>query len=193
MTVSATRRVVRIHALGAAVVAATIAASPAWAQEPAALRELVDAAAQRLQTADPVAAVKWDTGASIEDPSRVQQVIDAVSAAATARGIDPGYVTAAFNDQIHATEAIEYTRFAQWKLDPASAPTAAPDLSASRSAIDALNNRMVSEIALHWDTLHSSMCVAELDAAKDAIVAARRLDGVYVQALSFATRSYCRP
>lgn len=36
---------------------------------------LVDAAAQRLQTADPVAASKWLNGGEITDAARVQQVI----------------------------------------------------------------------------------------------------------------------
>ena len=99
----------------------------------------MDAAAERLQTADPVAASKWLTKASIEDPARVAQVLTAVTAQAAGAGVDPDYVRQVFTDQIGATEAVEYSRFAQWKLDPAGAPTDAPDLSASRSAIDALN------------------------------------------------------
>ena len=38
------------------------------------------------------------------------------------------YVRTIFTDQIAATEGIEYTRFGQWKFDPATAPTTAPDL-----------------------------------------------------------------
>lgn len=111
------------------------------------LYRLVDTAAQRLATADPVAASKWLTGGSITDVQRANHVLDAVSADATARGIDPSYVRTAFTDQIGATEGIEYTRFAQWKFDPAAAPKAAPDLSESRTAIDRFNKMMVDEIA----------------------------------------------
>lgn len=152
---------------------------------------LVDAATQRLQTADAVAAIKWQTTASIEDRARVQQVLAAVTAGATANRIDPDYVRQLFTDQIDATDAIEYTHFAQWKLDPASAPTAAPELSASRAAIDALNQRMVTEIAVHWEVLHSPACAGVLDDARNAVTSARQLDTLYQQALSFATRSYC--
>jgi chorismate mutase len=156
------------------------------------LFELVDAAAQRLQTAEPVAAVKWQTGGSIEDPPRVQQVLQAVTADAAGRGIDPGYVFKVFTDQITATEAIEYTRFGQWKLDPGSAPSSPPDLAASRDVIDRLNREMVTSIALQWQLLHSFGCAGSLEDAKAAVATARDLDPYYQQAISYSTRSYCR-
>jgi chorismate mutase len=163
----------------------------ASADNPNPLVELVDAAAQRLQTADPVAAFKWVSNGSVNDPARVQQVLAAVTADATANRIDADYVERVFTDQIDATEAVEYSRFAQWKLDPAGAPTVAPDLSASRSTIDALNRRMVGEIASQWDLLHSPSCRSEIDDANNAVTDARRLDALYRQTLSFASRSYC--
>jgi chorismate mutase len=126
---------------------------------------LVDTAAQRLATADPVAATKWLNGAR--------------------------YVRAVFTDQIGATEGIQYTRFAQWKFDPPTAPTTAPDLSASRTAIDGFNEVMVDEIALQWNSLRGPSCQAEIREATDAVAAARALEPLYRQALSSATRSYC--
>jgi chorismate mutase len=155
------------------------------------LLELVDAATQRLQTAESVAANKWNAGGPIEDPQRVEQVLGAVSADATGKDIDAAYVRRIFTDQIDATEAIEYTRFAQWKLDPGSAPGVAPDLSASRAIIDRLNAEMVEQVALHWSVLHSPDCTGTLDEAKTAIANARMLDPLYEQALVFSTRSYC--
>ena len=67
----------------------------------------------------------------------------------------------------------------------------APDLSASRSTIDGLNQTMLTQIALNWDLLHSPACAGALDAASSDVVGARRLDNLYQQALSSATRSYC--
>jgi chorismate mutase len=154
---------------------------------------LVDTAAQRLATADPVAAFKWLKGGLIDDPPRVEQVIGAVTADASGRGIDPNYVTDVFTDQINATEAIEYTRFAQWKFDGSTAPPTAPELSESREKIDKYNKMMVEEIALHWNSLHSQGCGRDLADATAAVAAARALDGLYRQALASATRSYCRP
>jgi chorismate mutase len=177
---------------GLVVALASVHAS-ARADDANPLFDLVDAAVQRLQTAEPVAAVKWQTNGSIEDPPRVAQVLAAVTADASGRGIDPGYVSAVFTDQINATEAIEYTRFAQWKLDPGSAPTAPPDLAASRDAIDGLNREMVGQIALHWQLLHSPECAVDLDGAKAAVAGARNLDPFYRQTISSSTRSYCTP
>lgn len=157
----------------------------------AALYDLVDAATQRLQTADPVAATKWLNGGSITDPARVQQVLDAVSADAQSVSVPTEYVTRVFTDQINATEAIQYSRFSWWKLNPATAPASAPDLSSSRALIDGLNHRMVGEIAEQWPVLNSADCPAQLGAAKAAVAVTRGLDPLYVQALDSATRSYC--
>ncbi len=152
---------------------------------------LVDAAAQRLQTADPVAASKWLTGGAITDPARVQQVLTSVAQEAESAGVPADFVTTAFTDQINATEAIQYNRFSWWKFDPASAPSAAPDLSASRAAIDELNQRMVTEMANQWPVLRSSDCPRRLDTAKSEVAVARQFDPLYRQALDVATRSYC--
>ncbi|OYV23884.1 MAG: chorismate mutase, partial [Mycobacterium sp. 20-66-4] len=97
--------------VGAVVVlVATLLAGHAHADGANPLTELVDAAAQRLQIAEPVAAFKWNTHGAIEDPGRVRQELATLSANATGKHIDPDYVTRAFGDQINATEAIEYQR-----------------------------------------------------------------------------------
>jgi chorismate mutase len=165
----------------------------AHADEPSPLYTLVDAAAARLQTADPVAAFKWVKGGPIDDPPRVRQVLAAVAADAKGHGIDPGPVRAAFEDQIRATEGIEYARFGQWKLDPGAVPTTAPDLSASRAAIDGYNRTMVGELALQQDTLRGPDCLISLDQARSAVGTARAFDPLYREALTLATSSYCGP
>jgi chorismate mutase len=185
-------RVVAATSVLVATAALSMAGS-ARADDANPLLQLVDAAAQRLQTAEPVAATKWINGGSIEDPQRVQQVLELVAADATRRGIDAGLVRQAFTDQIGATEAIEYTRFGQWKLDPGSAPKAAPDLAASRATIDRLNTEMVEQVAMNWPMLHSPGCAATLDDARMAVTNTRMLDPLYQQALAFSTQSYCAP
>ena len=171
---------------------ALVGASPSQADSPSPLLGLVDAAAQRLQTADPVAAVKYKTGGSVDDPRREQQVIDKVTAAAAAKRIDSGYVEEIFRNQIDATDAIEHARFADWKLDPLAAPATAPDLSASRAAIDQLNQTIVNEIAAQWDPLHSPNCAVDLKNALSTVISERELDDLYQRALTYATHSYCR-
>jgi chorismate mutase len=152
----------------------------------------VDTAVQRLATAEAVAAFKWINGGPITDPARANHVLDTVGADAAAHGIDQAYVRTAFENQIDATEGIEYLRFSQWKFDPVTAPSTAPDLSESRSAIDDLNKVMVEEIALLWNSLHSPGCDPEMASVKAEVAKARQLDGLYQQALTSATRSYCR-
>ncbi|OBB33558.1 chorismate mutase [Mycolicibacterium peregrinum] len=182
----------RVAAAGALILLVLSTGSPARAQEPSPLQPLVDAAAQRLQTADPVAANKFRTGGPIEDPKREQQVIDATTAEADSRHLDPAYVRDVFRDQIDATVAVEYGLFSRWKLDPATAPVTAPDLAASRTTIDALNHTMVNEIADQWPVLHAPACRADLATAVDGVAAARNFDPLYRRALDHATRSYCR-
>ena len=162
------------------------------ADEGTPLVELIDAAAQRLQTADPVAATKWLTGAAITDPARVRQVLETVSTDAETAGVPGDFVTALFIDQINATEAIQYSRFSAWKLDPATAPVSAPDLGASRGLIDGLNGRMIALIAANWPVLGAPDCPILLDAAQNIVTQSRQLDPLFRQALESATRSYCR-
>lgn len=185
------RRILGTAAAAVAVVS-TVVITPAAADPADPLYELVDAATQRLQTADPVAATKWLNGGSITDPARVQQVLAAVSADAESAGLPTDYVVNLFTDQIDATEAIQYSRFSWWKLNASAAPTSAPDLSASRSLIDELNHRMVSEVAQEWTALGAPDCPARLAVAKSAVEIQRGLDALYVQALDTATHSYCR-
>jgi len=97
-----------------------------------------------------------------------------------------------FRNQIDATDSLEHSRFAQWKIDPGVAPATAPDLSTSRTEIDKLNHTMVEEIAKQWAALHSPPCPGDLEAAVNTVVANRNLDPMYRQALVYATHSYCR-
>ncbi|HTY27197.1 MAG TPA: chorismate mutase [Mycobacterium sp.] len=184
----------RLTLAAPALLALTLAVAPgAAADSPEPLHDLIDAAAQRLQTADPVAASKWLTGGAITDPARVRVVLDQVSTDAQSNGVPTDFVTEVFTDQINATEGIQYTRFAGWKFDPATAPVSAPDLSASRAVIDGLNHRMVTEIAAQWPLLQSPACAAELAATTAAVAAERSFDDLYREALDSATRSYCGP
>lgn len=128
----------------------------------------------------------------MEDPAREQQVLDAVSVVAAGLNLDPAYVASVFRDQIDATVAVQYSRLAQWKLDPTSAPAGAPDLTSSRAIIDALNREMVTLMADEWDVLHSPACAAELDRARTEVAERYDLDPLYRQAVAFATHDYCR-
>ena len=109
MTTGIRRRAALAMRLGFAVLFGTqlVGIVQARADASSPLTELVDAAAQRLQIAEPVAAVKWVTHGAISDPARVQQQLDTLGPDAADQHVDPGYVTRVFADQINATEAIE--------------------------------------------------------------------------------------
>lgn len=171
--------------------AVLLLAPPARADSSSPLAELVDAAAQRLQVADDVAAVKWQTGAAIEDPVRVGQQLAKLAAEAAGEDLDPDYVRRIFTDQIAATEAVEHYRFAQWKLDSAAAPPTAPELAASRARIDGFNQVMLTQIRRRWELLQAPECSGALHEATRSVSDARQLDAFYRQALSSATQDYC--
>lgn len=177
---------------GAVIGGLAMLVAPVRADAASPLTPLVDAAAQRLQVAEPVAAYKWNRRGAIEDPARVEQELATLGEEADAEHVDRDYVARVFGDQIGATEAIEYTRFADWKLNPAGAPADSPDLSASRSAIDAFNRTMLSQISANWNLLHSPECAAQRDAARSGVIRDRQLDSLYQKALSSATQSYCQ-
>lgn len=153
--------------------------------------DLVDATAQRLHTADPVAAAKWLNGGPITDPARAEQVLVAISAEAESSGVPGDFARRLFTDQINANEAIQYSRFAGWKLEPAMAPAWAPALADSRASIDRLNELIISEIAQQLPALMSADCPTRLDSARVDVAAGRQLDDLYRRALEAATRSYC--
>ena len=73
---------------GVVALVVLLAAPQARADSTSPLTELVDAAAARLQVAEPVAAFKWRAHGLIEDPGRVEQELAALRADATAKRID---------------------------------------------------------------------------------------------------------
>jgi len=107
---------------------AMLGAPDAGADVTSPLQALVDAAARRLQTADPVAASNFRTGGQVDDPQREQQVIDAVTADAALAHIDAGYVHNVFRNQIMpqirwSTAALRSGRTMPRRLTSARWPT----------------------------------------------------------------------
>ncbi|MFJ6390702.1 chorismate mutase [Streptomyces sp. NPDC091972] len=70
------------------VVPGSAAAAPTPTAGRTALYPVADLAAERLTTADLVAAAKWGTDSPIDDPTREQQVLDDVAARAELLGAD---------------------------------------------------------------------------------------------------------
>ncbi|MDA3649170.1 chorismate mutase [Saccharopolyspora indica] len=127
---------------GAVIVAL---ATPAHA-DPGSLDPLLQAAAERVATADQVAAAKWGTGQPIDDPAREQQVLDAVARKSAELGLDPAAAKRVFRDQIEANKVVQHALHDYWAANPDEQPTERPDLGEVRPVIDRLNNEILLEL-----------------------------------------------
>ena len=165
--------------------------APARGDDANPLLELVDAATQRLQTAEPVSASKWNTGGSIEDPQRVEQVLAAVSADATGGALTPNASGRYSSIRSMPPKPSNTTGSRNGSSIRRRRRASRLDLASSRSTIDRLNTEMVEQIAVHWSVLQSPDCAGTLADARAAVTGARTLDPLYQQALYFSTHSYC--
>ena len=119
--------------------------------------------------------------------------IDGIFSVARFRAVPAQAVTLPYVARHIALDSVRKTSVGwQWKFDPAHAPTAAPELSETRTAIDGFNSAMVIEMAARRDVLFGPGCATALDDARGGVAAARALDPLYRQALDVATSSYCR-
>ncbi|CAM06228.1 chorismate mutase [Saccharopolyspora erythraea NRRL 2338] len=172
----------------AALTGGTAAASPAT---DASLVPLVETAAQRVATADQVAAAKWGTDQPIDDPAREQQVLDAMSAKATGMGIDPEVVERIFRDQIEANKLVQHGLHAYWAANPAARPTERPDLGEIRPVIDRLNNELLEHIRDSAPLREHPSCGPRLTGAYLTVGHEMRLDALHGTAVGRALPSVC--
>ncbi|MGW3275346.1 gamma subclass chorismate mutase AroQ, partial [Streptomyces kronopolitis] len=140
-------------AAAAAPVATVPAAAPAPSAAPAhspygQLRPLAALSAERLATADVVAAAKYGTGSPIDDPAREQEVLNSVAEQARQLGADPAATTRIFRDQIEANKVVQRGLYRQWDANPAQAPTERPDLQEVRKEINRINGELVQATRL---------------------------------------------
>ncbi|BBY46798.1 secreted chorismate mutase (plasmid) [Mycolicibacterium arabiense] len=153
---------------------------------------VVDLAGQRLQTAHPIAAWKYRSGGSVDDPEREQQVIASVTERAVARDVEPGYVADVFRDQIDANVALQHALFARWRLDDCEPADCDGGLPVWRNIVDTVNRAMLDQVVRNWDRLQCNSFRHEIDEALGIVGRARGLDSIQVVALTYATRRYCR-
>ncbi|MFI7320743.1 chorismate mutase [Streptomyces venezuelae] len=190
------RRVLATGALTAALLAGgTAVAAPAQPAVFAApydrLHPLADLSAQRLATADLVAAAKYGTGSPIDDPVRERQVLDAVAAQAAEAGADPEATVRVFRDQIEANKVVQRGLFRRWDADPSQAPTERPDLAEVREQINRVNGALVRSVAASSVARSAPYCGGVLTAAAAHVRHERRLDALHSVALRRALPSVC--
>ncbi|MGW5860824.1 chorismate mutase [Streptomyces sp. NPDC055239] len=183
-------------ALLAGAAAGAVAAAPASVASAgpyARLHPLVDLAAQRLATADLVAAAKYGTESPIDDPAREQQVLDDVARQARELGADPEATVRIFRDQIEANKVVQRELHRRWDADPAQAPTPEerPDLAEVRKEINRVNGELVRGIADSPSARSAPSCRGLLAVAGLRVRHERQLDVVHTVALGRALPSVC--
>ncbi|MGW3571193.1 gamma subclass chorismate mutase AroQ [Streptomyces sp. NPDC000941] len=196
---------------GAAAAGPASAAVPASASAPASasvpappygrLLPIADLSAQRLLTADQVAAAKYryaapprgGTDSPIDDPERERQVLEAVAEQARALGADPQATVRIFRDQIEANKLVQRGLHHRWEADPAQAPTERPDLSKVRLEINRINGELVRAVADSERARAERSCTGRLTVAALRVRHDRQLDALHSVALERALPSVCAP
>ncbi|MFJ8676879.1 chorismate mutase [Streptomyces sp. NPDC093589] len=187
---------------GAGTAAAAPSATPAvttatTAQHAAAhspygeLRPLAVLSAERLATADLVAAAKWGTGSPIDDPAREQVVLDTVAEQARQLGADPAATVRIFRDQIEANKVVQRGLHRTWDADPSQAPAERPDLDKVRQEINRINGELVRAVVDSEGARSAPYCGVLVSGAAAQVRHTRHLDGLHTVALARALRSVC--
>ncbi|WP_035791478.1 chorismate mutase [Kitasatospora mediocidica] len=157
------------------------------------LARLVRLAAERVLTADTVAASKWDTTQSIDDPVREKAVLDNAAAQAAKSGVDPNAVQRIFEDQITANKTVQRALFALWQAQPAKRPTVRPDLATEvRPLLDSLDGLLLTAIKQAQPMLSQPGCGAVLEQAKAATARTMGLDAIHTDGLTQALAHTCQ-
>ena len=113
---------------GALPAAAAAPGSPVADGPESELSPVVEAVLRRLNTADAVAAAKWEssqqTGQApvVDDPVREAQVYDAMAVAGSRSGLPQDWVRQVFTGQIEANKTVQYGLLTRWRFDPAAVP-----------------------------------------------------------------------
>ncbi|MFF4504156.1 chorismate mutase [Streptomyces sp. NPDC001401] len=173
----------------------TAAAAPTFPSLPpmsSPLHPVASLAAERLATADLVAAAKWGTDSPIDDPAREQVVLDNVAAQARQIGADPDEIRRIFRDQIEANKAVQRALYARWTAHPDQAPTTKPDLNVVRQTINRINTDLVQAVADSTPQRTAPTCRPELTVAVIEVHHEKHPDLLHTGALVRSLVSVCR-
>ncbi|MGW5224605.1 gamma subclass chorismate mutase AroQ [Nocardia niigatensis] len=158
---------------------------------------LVELLAERIATADTVAAVKWEGAARgggepvIDDPVREQAIYDAMGQLGAERSLPAQLVRQVFQGQIEASKIVQRGLVTEWRYGLASAPVPATDLSGIRPAIDGLNVAIIDELSSERIELTRSDCPALVAAAVLGVAGSNHLDALHSAALVRASTPLC--
>ncbi|MFJ8230606.1 gamma subclass chorismate mutase AroQ [Streptomyces sp. NPDC094448] len=155
------------------------------------LLPLTTLSAERLATADLVAAAKWGTDSPIDDPAREQVVLESVRRLALEAGTDPKTTVAIFRDQIEANKLVQRGLHALWTEDPSKAPAERPDLTEVRKEINRINTELVRAVAGSERARAAWSCRGVLAVTAVHVRHEKQLDQLHTRALVRAVPSVC--
>ena len=169
--------------------------SAAPAAQTRAMRSLVSLAAQRVMTADTVAAAKWGTNQPIDDPAREKAVMDGVLAQAAKASMNQDIVRRIFEGQMTANKTVQQALYSRWTASPALRPTHRPDLATQvRPVLDRIDAQLLDAIGQAEPLLSGDpRCKAILDQDVAATAATMRLDAVHLAGVKQSLAAACRP
>ncbi|WP_327145383.1 chorismate mutase [Nocardia sp. NBC_01327] len=169
----------------------------AAAQSSGSLDYLVGLLADRIDTADTVAAAKWAVASRngqepvIDDPVREAAIYDAMAQLGAQRNLPESWVREVFLGQIEASKLVQRGLVLQWRSGLTAAPTPTMDLAAVRPVIDRVDTAIIAELAARRTELASADCAARLTSTVLATAGARRADPLHEAALVRASTSLC--
>ncbi|MFF3565335.1 gamma subclass chorismate mutase AroQ [Streptomyces sp. NPDC002574] len=162
------------------------APAPAWATT------LVRLYAERLATADTVAAAKWGTDRPIDDPARERRILAGAAERAGALGVSPALATRVLTDQIEAGKLVQRGLYRSWERHSAQRPRTRPDLARTvRPRLDRVDAELLSALAAAGRGPAGERCTALMARAATARAAADRLDALHRLGLARAREHTC--
>ncbi|WP_433672487.1 chorismate mutase [Nocardia sp. CA-136227] len=167
------------------------------AADPGSAERLVGLLAERLATADTVAAIKWEAAVRdggepvIDDPGREAAIYDAMAQAGAERGLPGGLVRAVFQGQIEANKIVQRGFVTEWRYGLAVPGAPGTDLAGVRPVIDGLNTAILAELASERMELAAADCPARVAAGVVAVAGSKRLDALHAAALVRASTPLC--
>ncbi|MFR9753379.1 chorismate mutase [Nocardia sp. 004] len=163
---------------------------------PGSLYTLIALMAERLDTADAVAAAKWTTGdrgvgSAIADPAREAEVYGTVARLGSGSDLPETWVRQIFFSQIEASKTVQLGLMLRWRFDRAEAPVDAVDLASVRSVIDRVNIEILAQLRARRAELIAPDCVEQLARSVFSVFAAGWGDTLHRVALVRAVIALC--
>ncbi|MEU1208784.1 chorismate mutase [Nocardia sp. NPDC005825] len=158
---------------------------------------LVGLLAERLATADTVAAIKWEAAVRdggepvIDDPGREAAIYDAMAQAGAERGLPGSLVRQVFEGQIEANKIVQRGLVTEWRYGLVAAQVPGTDLAGVRPVIDGLNNAILTELASERGEFAAPDCPERVAAGVVGVAGSKRLDALHTAALVRAATPLC--